>query len=388
MDGVFWSGELGFVCDRSWEHSHFPDARKIAPIDVAPMLVASGRLPGLGPAPEASWLIARLFHLTGERLGFESHDRLRNDGGGVPLKLIAFTRVLKPVAFLFFRADSTAITLSGECALEYMPRQIVDAFLATLLDKPLDLTVCKLITIDTDPPDLPLHRRGKAHIFGWDGKNFLGYRIDEEQIFAREAAKSAPAGATENASAEPNGNRIVIEISETLVPSINGTVISTAPSVRELRAILGSPSRILEPKLRAPVGHRNNRLHIYDALGLVFWEHHYTRRIDHCKIVLCADDLQLVGDQSPPQLFPGTLRVAGYLVPRGIVDRENVLNACPILRPLGLRGSKPGSGFAVYITSAGYQLPGGGRTKRERLQSLDLSWPHDPWGEPVRDHPS
>lgn len=387
MDGVFWAGEIGFICDRGRDRSHFPGAQRMGPIDIVPRLAAYGQMPRLGSAPVASWFVARLFHLTRGQLGFETHDRLRNDGGGIPLKLIAFTRALKPVAFLFLRADSTGITLTGECASTYVPGQVVDSLNAALLEKPLELTACKLITIDTDPPDLPMRRRGKPQVFGWDGKKFLGYRIDEEQIFAREAAKSVPATETDIQPVDPNAKSIVIQISEKLVPTFNGTVIPTAPSVADLRAILGSPSRIVEPKMRAPVGHRNNRLHVYDELGLVFWEHHYTRRIDQCKIVLCPDELQLPGDQPPPRHFPGTLRVGGFVFPPGVVDRETILNACPILRPTGLRGSKLEEGFAAHITSSGYKLPRGGRTKRERVLSLELSWPHDPWGDPVGEDP-
>lgn len=385
MDGVFWQSECGFVIDRG-DWSHFPDRMKIERADIDPILSASGRLPSLGPAPVASWVVARLFHLTGERLGIETHARLRNDGGGVPLRFIAFTPSLQPLAFLFLHCDSWGIDLSGECAGDALPEQITGAFISALLEKPNELTVCKLVTIDTDPPDLPHRRRGKPHVFGWDGEKLLGFRIEEDKIFAREEGDSTRTLANQ-VSADPNARKLIIDISETLVPSINGAAITTAPSVEELHAMLGSPSRILEPKRPAPVGHRNNRLHVYDDLGLVFWEHHYTRRIDHCQIVLCPDELQLLGDQAPPRSFPGTLRIEGFVFPPGVVDLDAVLNACPMLRPTRQPLAKPGNRFSVHLRADGYTLPSGHRTKRQRVFAIELSWPHDPWGQPVLDEP-
>jgi hypothetical protein len=380
MDGVFWHNGFGFVVARRWAESHFPDRRKIDRTDIALRLEASGRLPNLAAAPVASWLVARLFELTRQRLGFETHARLRNDGGSIPLHLIAFTECLKPVAFLDLRADSTGIEFWGECAADIDPDQITSVFLSALLAHPDALVKCKLTTIDTDPPDLPHRRVGEPHVFGWNGTRFLGQRIEEDRIVADAIAAAA------HEQEETSARAPLIEISEALVPSIIGVSIPKPLTVKELHALLGPPSRILEPKLRAPVGHRSQHHHVYDPLGLIFCEHHYTQRIEYFEIVFRPEEQRMLSDQPPPSRFPGTLRLAGFTFPADVPDLDVVLRNCPAFfnHPSGTR-SVSRDGFAVHLDADGHKLPGGGRTKRLQLVSVSLSWPHDPWGDPAAD---
>jgi len=176
MDGVFWRGEMGFVVDPQHMASRFSDAMSIDQPDFAAILESSGQLPSLGPAPVASWLLARLFQLTRERLGFETHGRSYNDGGGYYLNFVAFTRELKPAAFFNVHGDSAGVRIWGTCAAEFTPRAILESFTEAILESPNDLMVCKLTTVDTDPPDLDKRRFGKPHVCGWDGTNFLGFR--------------------------------------------------------------------------------------------------------------------------------------------------------------------------------------------------------------------
>src|SRR5262245_41672265 len=176
MDGVFWRDDMGFVVDPQHMASSFPDAMKIEQPDFAGSLSSSGKLPSLGPAPVASWLLARLFRLTRERLGFETHDRRYNDGGGYCLNFVAFTRDLRPAAFFNVHGDSLGVRIWGTCAAEFSPQAVLHSFMVALLEDANDLMACKLTTIDTDPPNLDKRRFGKPHVFGWDGSKFLGYR--------------------------------------------------------------------------------------------------------------------------------------------------------------------------------------------------------------------
>jgi hypothetical protein len=176
MDGVFWSGDVGFVVDPHHMASRFAHARSIDQPDFAAVLKASGKLPSLGPAPVASWLLARLFQLTRERLGFETHGRSYNDGGGYYLNLVAFTRDLKPAAFFNVHGHSRGVRIWGTCGEEFAPAAILEAFTEAILESPNDLMICKLTTVDTDPPDLDKRRFGKPHVYGWDGSSFFGFR--------------------------------------------------------------------------------------------------------------------------------------------------------------------------------------------------------------------
>jgi hypothetical protein len=176
MDGVFWHDDLGFVVDSQHMASSFPDARRIDEHQLAVRLDSSGKLPPLGPAPVASWVLARLFCLTRERLGFETHARLYHDGSGYYLNFVVFTRDLRPAAFLNLHGNSAGVRVWGTCTPEFCPDAIMKAFIDVLLENPNDLNVCKLTTIDTDPVDLDKRRLGKPHVYGWDGLKFLGFR--------------------------------------------------------------------------------------------------------------------------------------------------------------------------------------------------------------------
>ena len=290
--------------------------------------------------------------------------------------------------FCFCDAIHPALSFRVNVLRMFRRSRSAAAFMSALLENPHELVVCKLITIDTDPSDLPPRRRGKPHVLGWDGKKFLGHRIDEERAFAREAAKAERAAATAQASIDPRARKLAFDISEMLVPSLNAITIAAAPTVRELHGIVGSPSRLLEPKQTAPVGHRSTRLHVYDDLGLVFWEHHYTRRISSCQLVFWPDEVRLLGDQPPPCQYTGLIRIGGFVLPYDAADLDSVMKGMPLFREVP-RGSfwptVERNGFSLRLTSTGYRLKNGGRTKCRRLVSMDLTWPHDPWGEPVTD---
>jgi len=54
--------------------------------EIADKLEASGRLPALGGAPVASWLLPRLVEITRNGIQLDDEERIRNDGGSVYLK--------------------------------------------------------------------------------------------------------------------------------------------------------------------------------------------------------------------------------------------------------------------------------------------------------------
>ena len=175
---------------------------------------------------------------------------------------------------------------------------------------------------------------------------------------------------------------LVIDIPVELRPCINGAVIETAPSVAELYAVLGDPSRVVDTGPPAPAGHRNNRRHVYDELGAHFLEHHHTRRMMEGTVVLWPEEES--AEFRPRVAFCGTLSLAGYVVPPG-VELMDFLKACPIrFRPLvgGLLGARRG-GFHLGVHSIGRKLASRRRSKVRRLVDLSFSWPHDDWGEPA-----
>lgn len=150
----------------------------------------------------------------------------------------------------------------------------------------------------------------------------------------------------------------------------------------ELHALLGLPSRIVEPVTPAPVKHRNNQMHVYDPFGVYFNEHHQTRRIQGCEIVFWPEEYGV--PFKPTESFRGLLQIAGYEVPIR-PDLLPFLKDCPVaFKPvLGGWFRAERDGHFVIVTAKGERLRSGRRSKSLRLVDMSLSWPHDPWGTPV-----
>ena len=174
MDGVYWHEDVGYVVDTHRMPSSFPDGVTFGPVVLDDLIRAAPGLLDLGTAPLASWLVARLFHLTRERLGFETTTKLYNDGGGFYVNLIAFTRDLKPFAFFYVHGTSADCRCYGQCARSHEPGVMISSFVESLTSEPMKLMQCHLTVIDTDPPDLDKRRLGKPYSLGWDGTRFLG----------------------------------------------------------------------------------------------------------------------------------------------------------------------------------------------------------------------
>jgi hypothetical protein len=173
MNGVFWNDDTGFVVDPQSLPSRFPHGMEFRELEFAGRLLESGALPELSGAPVASWVLARLFALPGERLGFEARCRLRNDGGGFHLNWVAFDRSLCPAAFFDLAGYPTAVWLYGGCSPLFDSESVVAAFTNSLTSEPLVLTPCRVEIVDTDPPEAP-GKFGRTFVYGWDGGRFLG----------------------------------------------------------------------------------------------------------------------------------------------------------------------------------------------------------------------
>lgn len=162
---------------------------------------------------------------------------------------------------------------------------------------------------------------------------------------------------------------------------VNGCSIVTAPTVEEMYAILGEPTRIDSGESPAPVGHRNGRIHIYDELGVTINEHHYTYRIQSlmCWMNVVDTEFRFV----PEQAFSGTLSVDGSDLRLGGNVRDFFASS-PVEFGDGWGGSwsfRVG-GFCVFLSSQGHRLRSGRRSKVRHVATVSLSWPHDSWQKP------
>ena len=179
MDGVFWYDDIGFVVDKHKMQSTLPNANPLDFFSLDSLLMETNKLPNLGAAPIASWLLARLMRLTTEGLGFEANAKLSNDGGGFYLDFIAFSRGIKPLAFFNVHGTSAHCHCWGQCAESFQPADLRRVFVDALIENVDDLMECQLTYYDTDPPDLEKRRVGDPRVLGWNGTAFLGFRIKD-----------------------------------------------------------------------------------------------------------------------------------------------------------------------------------------------------------------
>jgi hypothetical protein len=83
---------------------------------------------------------------------------------------------------------------------------------------------------------------------------------------------------------------MVIEVRhQPSVVIVNGCSIDTAPPVGRLLRVIGTPTRVDTGLTQAPLGHRNQHIHVFDSLGLHVIEHHHTRRPQAVVIVRSTD---------------------------------------------------------------------------------------------------
>lgn len=172
-------------------------------------------------------------------------------------------------------------------------------------------------------------------------------------------------------------------VSASLRATFDGHPIEKAPTLLELHAILGPPSRIACPATPPPVGHRHNQIHIYDQRGIAFFERHYTRRLHGAEIVFtpAVETSPFLRDM---HAFAGTLEIAGQRL-SSTTELRDFFATCPVAFKATMLGwiRAQQEDFGVLITVCGQKLPSGRRSKVLQLVSVSLSWPHDPWGEPA-----
>ena len=123
-------------------------------------------LPGLlKGAPEASWLLARLKHLSLSLSFPDDCLQTEDDLGGYMLELLAVKGV-EPVARLTIEAECGEILLATEAASDPLAREVVGGLVDALVDDPPAVSRCELRVRAAE--------LGGVNEYGWDGTKYLG----------------------------------------------------------------------------------------------------------------------------------------------------------------------------------------------------------------------
>lgn len=154
---------------------------------------------------------------------------------------------------------------------------------------------------------------------------------------------------------------------------IGATLWSEAPTLDEIRAVLGCELRVHTGPTPAPVGYRNNHRHAADQLGVTCLDHHSTLRVTEITFVFVPEDYPA---DPPARPFEGKLTVWGHLFKQGMLERECA--ALPVERYLA--GLFHG-GVGDYPVHMQFEAPRHARTRRRtgqrRLVSVSIGFPDD-----------
>jgi hypothetical protein len=206
MGGSFTSGRFRFQVEASDETSDKARGFHEELLDEAFDLRLSdtGRVPDLGGAPIASWILARLARLTDGALGLASEEF--NDGGGYMVEFVVYlvhiepekTRAPfvqpllfdmeelgvyiepeKPVASFQFQGDMEGAAVLGYRTADCPEEKVLEALAAALLVAPDDLLSREIAIIDPEwelDPEMykPEPVTDSCNWYGWDGFQFLG----------------------------------------------------------------------------------------------------------------------------------------------------------------------------------------------------------------------
>ena len=71
---------------------------------------------------------------------------------------------------------------------------------------------------------------------------------------------------------------------------INQFVFNEKMPLERYRSALGQPTRTIDAGPPAPLGHRNNQIHLFDAIGIYLTEHHASRLIESVNFVFDLEE--------------------------------------------------------------------------------------------------
>ncbi len=152
---------------------------------------------GLGKAPFASWVLARVAHLAQGKLGFETGDTQHNDGGGYAVELEAFDRKGTRVAAVQIQGTSDGVALLVRSKDE--PASHSKAIIGALASEPDALSPFAVHVRDPewaeDPAAYaPRPSPGSKNSYGWDGVDWLGGGNvrDRSKVSSAEGSSASP----------------------------------------------------------------------------------------------------------------------------------------------------------------------------------------------------
>ncbi len=164
---------------------------------------------------------------------------------------------------------------------------------------------------------------------------------------------------------------------------LNGQCFREAVPPERFYSVLGLPDRIEATSQPAPIGHRNNQIHLYDDLGLYLIEHHFTFLVEGIVFVLWREEAAF----RPKAEIEGELRVGDIVLTPGIAEFDMGESNLPFVSQLRGSWQFKTDDMWVGFDSKGERNSTGRRSKRRRVVSVAVCLKHDPWDARFRKEP-
>lgn len=148
---------------------------------------------------------------------------------------------------------------------------------------------------------------------------------------------------------------------------MNGELFDAKVVLDHYRTVLGPPSRTIEAGGPAPVGHRNNQVHLFDDAGIYLTEHHASRLVESVNFVLDVSESLFPLEEA----FSGSLTVFGLPMYAGMKEEDLPSH---FQRDLPGEYSVAADKCWVSISTIGHRTPSGRRSKPRYVVSVSVSF--------------
>jgi hypothetical protein len=176
MVGTFDSGGYCFSLDDGYSvldlaaGAPLEEADQLAEDDLDRILLATGRVPDLGGAPIASWVLARLSHLAGRAIRPAGGVEIC-EGAVYVVDFLVRTGDGRLAAKVQLQGGSIGVGLLGIGVAGFDPRAIASAFASALIERPGAVAQCEVRVLD---PAWGIDESGEPNRYGFDGTRYLG----------------------------------------------------------------------------------------------------------------------------------------------------------------------------------------------------------------------
>lgn len=170
IPGAFQYAGYWFVTDKSF--NQLTRAVACPDFDFLGAAVAECRLPDLGEAPVASWLLARVCSMTRGRVPYQFDEVQGSDGNDFHIGFLCHQTDGSVVGSVKFWASASDIRLHAEAVPPVSAERLRDAIKKAVFSSPHRVARSRVTVVWSDGTDDEA-RRSVPRVYGFDGGRYL-----------------------------------------------------------------------------------------------------------------------------------------------------------------------------------------------------------------------